>query len=253
MKILSTFALLVLLLTGCTSTDTSNSDNVKQTEVWQNYWVEYNEAGDELTAGCTFRFGGSTGTTLALTNPANVTFEGNALTASTGVLIKGVIGGTHYGYDGKGYKPEYTFKYINNDSKAFINSIGITKFEVDSVPEVLDAQKTNIFVFKTLAEADGEHFEVEIRNDKNDYVVNAPVIKGNRVEVSGDIMPELGNGMATVLFRKQKNTGLKQAGHLGGAISMTYTSKAYRVKIINVDKVNKSNDKFTDTVQTLDN
>src|SRR6476620_1924734 len=90
----------VLLLSACASTDSSNSDNVKQTEVWQNYWVEYDDASNALTSGCTFRFGGSTGTTLLLTKPANVTFDGQEMTSSSGVLIKGVIGGTHYGYEG---------------------------------------------------------------------------------------------------------------------------------------------------------
>lgn len=249
MKTLTAIAVLLVLLCSCASTDSSNSDNVKQSEVWQNYWVEYNEAGNDLTAGCTFRFGGKTGTTLLLTKPANVTFEDKEMASSSGVLIEGVIGGTHYGYDGKGFKPEYIFKYTNNDGKTFTNSIGITKCEVEEVPELLDATKTNIFVFKLPPVANNENLRVEVTNDKNQWVyIDEPEITGNSISIDGSKLNELGNGAVNVRFQKTKNSDLKEAEHLGGAIGITYNTKQYRAKLVNANKQNIDNN--IDTVQT---
>lgn len=254
MKALTLAFLGLLLFSACASTDSSNSDNVKQDEVWQNYWVEYNEVGNEFKGGATFRFGGKTGTTLLLTAPSNVTLNGKALSSSSGVLIEGVIGGTHYSTEGTGFKPEYTFVYTNNEGKLFTNSIGIEKCNVEEVPDVLDATKTNIFVFKSAPEAAGEHLEVEVRNDKNNWVViDNPVVNGNTVSIDGAVLAELGNGPVSVLFRKQKGNSLKEAGHLGGAIAITYNSKQYRSKLVNVPKAEKnSNDKTIDTLVNFD-
>jgi hypothetical protein len=249
MKTLISLAAAALLLYGCASTDSSNSDNVKQTEVWQNYWVEYNEAGDELTSGCTFRFGGSTGTTLELTRPANVVFQGKELTSSTGVLIEGVIGGTHYSYSGKGFKPEYTFKYTNNDGKTFTNSIGVTKCVVDDVPELLDAGKTNTFAFKLPPVAPGEHLRVEVTNSQNNWVyIDEPLIDGTSVTIKGSELAELGNGTVNVRFQKTKSNALTEAEHLGGNIGITYNTKQYQAKLVNANKPNIDN---IDTVQTI--
>jgi hypothetical protein len=251
MKSLLGIAAAALLLVACASTDSSNSDNVKQTEVWQNYWVEFNEADSELKAGSTFRFGGSTGTTLLLTAPANVTFDGNEMSSSSRVLIKGVIGGTHYGYEGKGFKPEYTFKYTNNDGKTFTNSIGITKCEVDDVPEVLDAAKTNIFAFKLPPVASGEHLRVEVTNSKNEWVyIEEPLIEGNTVTINGSDLNELGNGTVNIRFQKTKGANLTQAEHLGGTIGITYNTKEYQAKLVNATERNTDN---IDTVQTINN
>lgn len=240
MKKLTIAAFAALLFAGCASTDSSNSDNVKQAEVWQHYWVEYDGASDQLTSGATFRFGGSTGTTLILNGASKVKFDGNDMGHSSGELIKGLIGGTHYRFEGKGFKPEYTFEYTNNDGKSYTNKIGISKLAPDDVPEILDANGQITFNFSLPPVAPGEKLTIELRNDSGFTSIDDAIITGNNAVISGEKLTNLGNGPVEITFTKRKEGALQQAEHLGGDISFTYKTKAYGSKVINVKKPTES-------------
>jgi len=238
MKKFAILYLAIILFSACASTDSSESKNVNQEEIWQNYWVEYNEAEEKLTAGATFRFGGSTGTTLQLTEPSKLTFEDTELDFSSGVLIKGVLGGTHYGYEGRGeYKGKYSFEYTDNNGKLYVNSISTKALEVDSIPEELNAGGTNTIAFKTMPLAAGEDLSITVSKDGGSSINFNIENAEKEVVLDGSRLNELGNGPVTITFTKTKNIyNLQQAGHLGGKISLTYNSKAYKSKITNAQK-----------------
>lgn len=228
-----------LLFSACASTDSSESKNVSQDEIWQSYWVDYNEAEEKLTGGATFRFGGSTGTTLQLTEPSKLTFEDTELDFTSGVLIKGVIGGTHYGYEGRGaYKGKYSFEYTDNTGKLYVNSISAKALEVDSVPEVLNAAGSNVISFKTAPLAAGEDLSISVsKQDGNTVTFEDVKVTGKSAFIEGQTLSELGNGNVTITLKKYKRIEtLQQGGHLGGQISLTYSTKAYASKIANAKK-----------------
>lgn len=239
MKKIAILYLLIIIFSSCASTDSSESKNVNQEEIWQSYWVDYNEAEEKLTAGATFRFGGATGTTLQLTEPSKLTFEDTELDFTSGVLIQGVIGGTHYGYEGRGaYKGNYSFEYTNNNGKTYVNSIAAEPLDVDSVPEILTAAGNNVITFKTAPLAAGEDLSISVSKQNGNTItfddINATK---NSIVFSGAKLNELGNGDVTITFTKSKNLDkLQQGEHLGGKISLTYHSKAYKSKISNAKK-----------------
>lgn len=239
MKKLAIVSISVLLLSACASTDSSESKNVNQDEIWQSYWVEYNEAQNALTAGATFRFGGSTGTTLQLTEPSKLIFEDTELDFTSGVLIKGVIGGTHYNYEGKGaFKGKYTFEYTNNNGKTYINSIAAKPLEIETIPEILDAAGNNTITFKTPPVTVGEDLSISISKDDGSTVTFDNVtVNGNNILFNGTALNELGNSDVSVIIKKYKHLdNLQTAEHLGGQISLTYFTRAYKSKITNAKK-----------------
>lgn len=242
----------VALLSACASTDSSTSNNVNQDEIWQSYWVEYVESSETILAGCTFRFGGSTGTTLQLTEPSKVLFEGNEMDFTSGVLIKGMIGGTHYNYEGKGpLNNKYTFEYTNNNGKLFTNSIATSALALDAVPEELSATGNNIITLKTPLGTD-ESLSVKVSNEKGDFETFDEYKPGqNQLTIPGSELNELGNGPVTITFTKRKEVdALQQANHLGGGISFTFESKGYLSKVINAT-AKPANTKQADTVTTI--
>lgn len=227
----------IVLFSACASTDSSTSNNVNQDEIWQSYWVEYNQADEAVSAGCTFRFGGSTGTTLQLTEPSKVIFEDAEMDFTTGVLIEGMIGGTHYGYEGHGLlKDKYTFEYTNNNGKVFTNSIKTSAIEIENIPEELSATGSNIITLKKPLNAN-EAITVKVSNDNGNFETFDDFKSGTQLVIDGKELEELGNGAVTITFTKQiQHDALQQANHLGGRISFSYLSKGYRSKLVNAGK-----------------
>lgn len=230
-------AAVVALVTACASTDSSNSDNVKQTEIWQRYWVSYEEGPGQFEAGCTFRFGGSTGTTLILNGNSNVKLNGEVMPHSTGELIKGVIGGTHYKVEKNSLVKECVFEYTDNEGKVYTNKVNLSPVLVKDVPETLDFAADNKIEFDELKIDKTEGISIEIKNPNTTYVIiENPVIEGNTVIVKGAELKDLGNGEVEITFTRRKETDLQQGGHLGGSISADYTTKAFKSKVINCPK-----------------
>ena len=100
------------LLVACAKED---SENVNQDSIYSIYELHFNKNLDKTTARATFRFGGPTGTLLDLTDPANVTFEGDALLYNTAL-----------GFHSKSYanlKDSGTFIYTDLEGKVFTNSM----------------------------------------------------------------------------------------------------------------------------------
>lgn len=242
------------MLCSCASTDSSTSNNVNQDEIWQSYWVEYIESSETITAGCTFRFGGSTGTTLQLTEPSKVLFEGNEMDFTNSVLIKGIIGGTHYNYEGKGaLNTKYTFEYTNNNGKLFTNSISTSAIEIEAVPEELSVTADNIITLKKPLGA-SESLSVKVSNETGNFKTFDEYKSGqNQLTIPGSELNELGNGPVTITFTKRKEVdALQQANHLGGGISFTFESKGYLSKLTNAGAKPVDN-KQADTITTNSN
>ena len=65
-----------MILASCTIEDSSD---VNQEKIYADYEVFYNSNTDKTLAVAKFKFGGATGTVLQLTDPAQVTFNGDKL------------------------------------------------------------------------------------------------------------------------------------------------------------------------------
>ncbi len=97
--------LFCLLLTSCKSNETSDSNKVAQSEIYQSYFVEYDASQNEFEATASFRFGGENGTTLRLVDKSNVLYNNNTMSAQTSAWT-----GTSYIYKKNGaVGVEHTF------------------------------------------------------------------------------------------------------------------------------------------------
>ena len=118
---------IAIMFASCASNETANSDTVSQSEIYQSYSVDYNDADMELSATASFRFGGNKGTTLALISPSQVTFNGEKMAQDNNMFS-----GTFYKINRQAKFPgSFNFVYTDSDkhcgASAALSSAGCRK------------------------------------------------------------------------------------------------------------------------------
>ena len=111
--VLSLFAI-ALFLTSCVTEDSSSVD---QSRIWTNYTIEYNAAENLTKATAQFRFGNSVGTVLELSDPAEVSANGQDL------IFNNVL--ARYSYDFVGLLEPVAFSYTDTEGNVFNNSVNV--------------------------------------------------------------------------------------------------------------------------------
>lgn len=116
------FFLAIIFFTGgaCPSNDTTQSNRVAQTEIYQNYSIR--DEGSNYLVTAYFRIGGKTGTTLALSPPSNVTFNGQSMKENLNTTS-----GTFYTVSVPKNTTEGTFSFTDQTSKVYTNKIAMSR------------------------------------------------------------------------------------------------------------------------------
>ncbi len=127
------FCVTFFLISGCTSNEIGESKDVSQETIYQQYRISYNEQGENATVYSQFRFAGDDGTTLVLSRPAGIQFDGVSLVVDSSE------------YEGAFYKKsipanvlfgDHSFTYTDINKKIFENRFFIEKFKLSDIPEV---------------------------------------------------------------------------------------------------------------------
>jgi hypothetical protein len=222
------FAIAVILFSSCASSDTANSDTVKQTEIYQSYTITYDAGDMELSATAFFRFGGSTGTTLNLVKPSSVTFNGTDM-----AMGKNIFSGTFYEINQQ-IQPakSYTFVFTDTDKKTYTNTSSIEELTVSDYPASIN--KANGFKVSWTGTPIQQDEKVYVSLEGKDFMncsASTNIVGANSVEISPDLLKDLKPGDANIVLKREKSGSLKEATHLGGNITITYVAKKVSTKI----------------------
>lgn len=220
-------SLLVAILCSCASTETANSDAVKQTEIYQQYSITYDAGDKECTAFATFRFGGNKGTTLILTNLSEVFFNHEKM-----AMEQSSFSGTYYKISKQAdYSNDYFFKYINNDKKVFNNNMTLSPIIMDIFSTTLDKREEYKVTWRA-ALLNSEEVILTIQDEQHHTVTTATSIAGaNSITVKPDALVNLQAGNGQIYLTRKKTSALSEANALGGTISITYISAKQGIKI----------------------
>lgn len=210
----------LLLAAACASTDTANSDTVKQSEIFQSYSVTYDAGDNELSANAGFRFGGSTGTTLLLVSPASVKFDGEAMSVENSMFS-----GTFYElFRQEEFRGHYIFVFTDGDGKAYTNSASLTPAEITGFPAEINPMQGALITFSPPL-SDKERIYCYIEDSKqNNAGVSSETVGSTSVEFSPDNLKTLQPGDATIHLIREKSSSLAEATHLGGKMHGKYIS-----------------------------
>lgn len=210
-----------LLLSSCGSTDTANSDAVKQSEIYQSYTVTYDAGDRELYASASFRFGGSTGTTLNLVNGSGVTFDQEAM-----AMENNMFSGTFYRISKQAdFKGSYSFAFVDSEKKSYTNSVAFLPIEIAEYPEKAD-KSTGIMVTWLTPLKNNETVYLYLDDPKNNTAsISTSVVGANSIELSSDLMKSIVPGKVNIYLVRESSNSLADATHLGGNMYVKYTSK----------------------------
>lgn len=242
------FALLLLTLVGlgCRSCDTMESNKLVQSEIYQDYTIDATK--NSTNASATFRAGGSTGTTIALTAPSGVQYNGKAMSEN----LRSIVAGTYYSASSNIFTGEHQFAYTNGDGTVFKNDVTFQPIELVNPPKDLTRGKeTVIALSRPLAE--GESLDTSItstvenqgmtgnsnsNSNANPALTYYQNLNGNydagkkAIVISASNLANFAPGPADIVVKIRASKAISQKTHLGGMITYTYTTQAHALDIL---------------------
>jgi hypothetical protein len=231
------FAVSVFFLVGgsCPSNETTQSNKVAQTEIFQSYTVRENAGKLEVVAY--FRIGGETGTTLALVAPSKILFNGQQLTEN---LNTG--SGTFYTIEVPKNAETGTFQFTDRKGKVYTNKIELSK--IATLAKNITANGTSpvsIPLSGSLSENSslsvelsspnnsenlfvGSIFETELAEDKKSLIVKPEAFK------------EFQKGNLVLKLDVTNSIPVEQGTNLGGSIAYSYKTNPVNISLTKTPK-----------------
>lgn len=216
----------------CASTDSAESSTVAQSEIYQSYSI--NATKDKTEASVTFRFGGSTGTTLILSQPSEVTFNGKGMTQT-----KGFMSGTYYSVSENSLLPGGSFIFKDTQGKAYTNSINVYPVELSQPNSNMNKSSKLVLPVARISKEDGLNFNLifetkdgirtfEVKDSRGIVGFRSSVYFDNErttINLEPDALKDISAGEVKAHIESVKRMKLSQATHLGGEIQSTYSSQ----------------------------
>ncbi len=237
--VLSTIGILFLVGGACPSNETTPSNKVAQSEIYQSYSISENGGNYDVTAF--FRIGGETGTTLALSPPSKILFNGQPLKESLNTSS-----GTFYTVSVPASASNGTFQFTDRNGKTYTNKIELAKFTILAknlksngatpltIPlsravsrdtsltlEMQDANTTN-------SEMVGDIFNVSLSEAKNTIVVKPEAWK------------DFSRGNIALNLRVSDSVATQQGTNLGGKITFNYETSSVNVALTKAPKATQN-------------
>ncbi|MFN8699221.1 MAG: hypothetical protein ACK500_00060 [Flavobacteriales bacterium] len=225
MKYFFSLTAIVLFLASCVTEDSSSVD---QSRIWTNYTVEYNAAENLTKATAQFRFGNSVGTVLELSDPAEVSANGQNL------IFNNVL--APYSYDFVGLVEPVAFTYSDTEGNVFNNSVNVpapvtlpsTVTEISKSQAFLlywegDALGPNEIMYVYIQEQNGTDIRLSFAADTGDEYIT----------ISTSELQDLNTGPANLRLERAFVTSSLIDPGAGGRINATYKSPVYAIQIVN--------------------
>jgi len=224
---------IIMLFVRCASNETANSDTVMQSEIYQNYSVSYNMAERELTATASFRFGGANGTTLLLVKPSKVFFENQEMPNENNVFS-----GSYYEMNiQSGVKPSYTYVYTDGEGKSYTNHAFMIPVEIIACPTLVDKNEGfSVAWAYPLQNGESINLYVEDKSGNTASVYNNAVGSTN-IKMNAAELKNITTGTVNIYLVRENSRSLENATHLGGNITVKYTSAKVGVQLISAPPV----------------
>lgn len=213
---------------GCTSNEIGFSKDVNQQSIWQEYSVHYTEGEENAEVFCQFRFAGEKGTTLVLSAPAKIEFDGKQLTVDssdfsgafyrTGKPVAG-FGGTH------------RIVYTDTEQKKYENSFSLDTFRLVNVPAQASLNKP--FEIKYLLPPLGpdDYIQLASENTDSSFTLVHHFNDGNKIKIPQIELQRQKAGSFTIIPTLYRKKELHQKTNEGGKIEIIHTLRPVTIKL----------------------
>ena len=215
--------LFAIVFTAC---ERENSEDVNQDRIYVYYELVYNATQDITYARATFFFGGITGTRLELTEPSQISADGQELT------WKPLL--AYYETSFAGLKDTLSFEWTDTDENVFINGVSIHEIGFTETIEQIIKGLANELYWSGNALASNETASLYINGPMEEDA--APIIQTNTgtnyVLIPANISSELSLGTNNAYLRRNYKPDIQEATSAGGEIHGIYQTAVREVELV---------------------
>jgi hypothetical protein len=215
------FGLLFLVGGSCNSVDTTQSNKIEQSEIYQDYNVRENDGNYDVTAF--FRIGGKTGTTLALSSPSKILFNGQPLKENLNTS-----NGTFYSISVPNATASGTFEFTDRKGKVYTNKISFAKIST-LVKTIKPNGKTSVEIPLSRQLSDESGIHLLLSNGENTStefvgsVFDASLSPSKKsIIVKPVVFQKFKGGIVRVNLDVTDSNPTQEGTYLGGLMSFSY-------------------------------
>ena len=229
-RLIALFGLIpmVFLLLACPSTEVGDSEDVNQEEIWQKYRAHYDAESNTLDVYAHFRFAGSKGTTLELTEPSKVLWNDKELSGDIGLFS-----GQYYEFSDNFFVAENIFEFTDVDEKVYTNVINLGYIELDDI-DTIDANQDLAITFRGEAIGKNEWATLEIWDSEYNGASDVNDVDGSaEFIISSEELKAMYNGVVNLQIVREYSSDLQEGGNPGGSLYGEYRSLIISSVLIN--------------------
>jgi hypothetical protein len=156
-------AAIAIVFNACASNEIGNSKDVTPQTIYQGYDITYKEGEEKVKVFAQFRFAGQNGTTLVLSKPSSIAFDGQGLTVDSSAVT-----GAYYEalYPIAGFYGKHQFSYTDINVIKTQHVFNFQQFKLTGLPAI--AYKNQPLQIPFDAADLGPDDYLEINSEKSD-------------------------------------------------------------------------------------
>ena len=219
----------IFLISGCISKEIGESKDVSQETIYQQYNISFNEGDQNATVYSQFRFAGNNGTTLVLSRPAGIQFDGVSLTVDSS------------GYEGAFYKKstpantfygDHLFTYTDINKTKFENRFSIAVFKLINFSEV-DARTVALQIpFESSPLGADDYIEMNaVDTDSSFSVSHTPKENKSFILIPAEELQRQKGNQLKLVATLHRKIALQQNTTEGGRLEVEHTLKPIIIKL----------------------
>jgi hypothetical protein len=227
------FVLFAMLFSGCETRETGNIKDVTQSEIYQDLSFTSDGSGTDVKA--TLSFAGVRGTTLKLTDPSKVLFNGQPLDEKTGQYS-----GTYYEKNFDTVLSGGTFTFTDTKGKTYTNKVELPAIDFKTLPTQINRAAVTKLPIVNGAKIGESNVQLKIRYEEKHGFDGKDVsvfpqkqgidsayfdAKTQSIVIEPAIWQSVKSNKINVEIISKSNQNLQQATTIGGKITSEYNGK----------------------------
>ncbi|MBT3422608.1 MAG: hypothetical protein HN691_17030 [Bacteroidetes bacterium] len=228
-RIINIVSISILIgLVACTSSEVADSKDVSQSQIYQKYYASWDAENESTYVEAVYRFGGSKGTSLVLSQPSTITVNDKELNG-TKKLLRGYV------YGNKSIKfntEEIEFSFTNTENIRYKNAYTIIPIALQSLPDSFYRTNGLRLTISGRPLNASEEFHVKIKDSKGlDFTFKTDLKGSSTIYIEPSELSELSAGLINIQITRVFQEELKDCAEIGGFSEIEYHSKIYTSRI----------------------
>lgn len=222
--------LMAFLLASCSSNEIGQSKDVNQETIYQQYRLEYNENEKEASFFAQFRFAGENGTTLVLTDPAKLEYNGAVIKVDSNGF-SGAFYGTKVPLQQVLGKHQLIFTDV--EKKKYVNEFTMDSFYLSEIPASVSRRAPALIKFKSPPLYGADYIELVSEGTDSSFSIRRTAgEQGDYLTIPAAELQRQPNKELFVVPTLYRKMGLQQQAKEGGEIITIQTIKAIRLRLV---------------------